>query len=165
MKKNKEFSDLIGQQYGFYKILEEVDPRNYHRRFLCECICGNKRVKFLIDLKSGHNKSCGCYQKKFPNRKTHGLRKSSVYNSWSNMKQRCLNPKSTRFENWGGRGITICTRWLSFENFYADMGEKPSPKYEIDRIDNNGNYEPGNCRWVLPKENSSNRRKRKSNKK
>ena len=87
---------------------------------------------------------------------------SSERSIWANMKQRCLNSNNTSYQYYGARGITVCARWLrSFDSFLADVGPRPGPEYQLDRIDNNGNYEPANCRWVTPKENSANRRKRK----
>lgn len=89
---------------------------------------------------------------------THGMWKSKEWNSWNHMKQRCLNPKHPRFLDYAGRGIKICDRWMDFENFFSDMGFSPSPKHSIDRIDNDGNYEPNNCRWATQEQQVSNRR-------
>ena len=90
--------------------------------------------------------------------KTHGMWRSPEYNSWAAMKQRCTNPKHIAFNHYGGRGITICERWVKFENFLADMGKRPSSAYSLDRIDTNGNYEPGNCRWATHSQQICNRR-------
>jgi hypothetical protein len=90
----------------------------------------------------------------------HGKWKSKEWNSWDHMKRRCNNPNDPKYPSHGARGITVCERWLKFENFFADMGEAPGREYSLDRINNDGNYEPSNCRWATPKEQSNNRRKR-----
>lgn len=89
---------------------------------------------------------------------THGMEGSSIYKSWDAMVQRCTNPNSTAWKDYGARGITVCERWLTFENFYADMGDRPFPGASLDRINNDGNYEPGNVRWVTRVENARNTR-------
>lgn len=89
---------------------------------------------------------------------THGMTKTKVYGAWRAMRQRCLSPSSVSYPNYGGRGIKICRRWEKFENFYADMGDPPSPKHSLDRKKTNGNYTPSNCRWATKKEQDTNRR-------
>lgn len=93
----------------------------------------------------------------------HGLCSSPEYRAWSHMKERCSNIKAQEYESYGGRGIKVCERWLKFENFYADMGDRPSNKHSLDRIDNDGNYEPDNCRWATGIEQVLNRRTNKNN--
>ncbi len=144
--------DIIGKKF-FRLLVESVESKNKHGQYvyLCLCDCAS-RVKVVgMDLKSGHTKSCGCFKKERVKEisKTHGKTRSKEYRSWDAMKQRCTNIKNNRYKNYGGRGIKICDRWLgSFENFFEDMGAKPSPKHSIDRFPNiNGNYEPGNVRW------------------
>ena len=88
---------------------------------------------------------------------SHGRRHTPEYKAWTNMKQRCFNPNNTSYEIYGGRGIDVCLEWLDFEPFYKDMGDKPSATYSIDRIDNDGNYEPGNCRWATSTQQNMNR--------
>ncbi|MGP2517129.1 hypothetical protein [Yersinia sp. 2545 StPb PI] len=125
----------------------------------CQCDCGKNKVILGVSLRHGKALSCGCLQKEITskNSKTHGMTKSKAYNSWSAMMQRCTNRKSENFASYGGRGVTVCDRWLKFENFISDMGD-PSNGETIDRIDVNGNYEPSNCRWLSMKDQSRNRR-------
>jgi hypothetical protein len=111
-------------------------------------------------LLSGASSSCGCYAREATSlvKKVHGCSKSKTYKVWTEIIARCENSSSGIYKYYGGRGVTMCKRWReSFQNFLQDMGERPVGK-QIDRIDNDGNYEPGNCRWVTPKENNQNRR-------
>lgn len=163
--------DLVGMVFTWLTVIARA-PRgkSYDSRWLCLCKCGNERIVYGISLRNGTTKSCGCYaraQTAVMNR-THGHctgangRRTGTWRIWLGMKQRILNPNTKKFHNYGGRGITICDRWKdSFENFLADMGECPSKLLSIDRKDNNGNYEPGNCRWATSKEQRANQRPRK----
>ena len=136
----------------------------------CQCDCGNTVVVEAAKLRSGHTQSCGCYQKKraAEARTKHGHcgrknPKSPIYESWRAMRERCSNPKSIGWKHYGGRGITVCKQWQDdFGAFLKDMGPTWKPDLTIDRIDVDGNYEPGNCRWATMAEQVRNTRKAKA---
>lgn len=152
LHKNKLISEEVkGQRFEALVAISYVN--NAQWKFKCDC--GKTFITRLRSVKSGHAKSCGC--RAWDN--AHNRSKTAEYRVWDGMKDRCLRPANIGFKRYGGRGITICDRWLhSFENFLADMGHRPSPLHSIERKNNNGNYEPDNCIWALPKEQQRNTR-------
>ena len=151
------FMDMSGKIYGRITVIKRSKNKGRHVHWDCVCECGKN-----INVRSGHlsscaTRSCGCIRK--DNKTIHGMCTSSENSIWRQMKQRCLNKKSTAFENYGGRGIKVCERWLdSFMNFITDTGPRPSKDYSIERINNNGNYEPDNCKWATRSEHQRNKR-------
>ena len=153
------FEDLTGMQFGRLGAVKYLGSINRKSRWLCACSCGKETVVVYQHLVNGHTQSCGCiHTEMLKARATHGMRHTPEYDTWMHLIQRCTNRKNTSWPDYGGRGIAVCDRWKKFENFFADMGSRPSGK-SLDRINNNGGYEPGNCRWATSLEQNRNRRK------
>jgi hypothetical protein len=152
MKDLNKVDDVIGEKYGSWSVLHEVAMKNENRRFMCKCDCGREKEVDGYRLRKQQSAAC-------PNCriKTHGMSYTDTFSIWQGMISRCTNPAIECWKYYGGRGIKVCDSWLKFENFYKDMGDRPM-NLQIDRIDNDGNYEPSNCRWVTAKVNHGNRR-------
>ena len=170
MAKPTDFTQLIDKKINSLTILAEGEPHitsggNKHRTAICRCDCGKIGFHQIGGILNNSVKSCGCYSANLSHircltfRKTHGKTTTPEYNVWVSMRKRCFKENHKSYKYYGGRGIIVCDRWRnSFENFILDMGERPSLLHSLDRINNNGNYEPSNCKWSTDKEQTRNQR-------
>lgn len=152
--------DMTGQRFTRLVVLRRVhSDKNGNARWSCQCDCGKVIETHGFNLRNGASKSCGCLTTDQLRERTtsHQMSKSPEYVCWASMIQRCTNPRASKYNLYGGRGITVCSEWIqSFERFFADMGPRPSPEYSIERTNGNEGYHPGNCRWATNKEQANN---------
>lgn len=167
---------LIGRRFQRWIVIASAGPKSQKTYWICRCECGTEKLVNGTSLMRGLSTSCGCRRAevsansmrmtakanigKPSNNRRHGeaLNRTPEYATWLSMHERCRSPKSQKWTNYGARGIVVCQRWTSYENFLADMGRRPSKAHSLDRVDNDGNYEPSNCRWATKKEQVDNRR-------
>lgn len=176
MPKEKTVFLNPGDRYNRWTVQFEVESYRtpggtIKRRFQCICDCGNIGIVRMGELRSNVSKSCKCQKKDSTIKRNtkHGfavrLDRPTEYNIWKNMKKRCKNPKTKAYKDYGGRGIKVAQEWdKSFVAFYNHVGPRPSKAHSLDRIDNNGNYEPGNVRWATADQQANNKRNSKKNK-
>lgn len=151
---------MIGKTFGRLIVLEDRGSQHGKgKKYLCKCSCGADKVALQSRLLRGETKSCGCLRRELASTRgiKHGLSSHRLYKTWNSMMQRCCDPTHYAYNRYGGRGITVCQRWHDVRAFIQDNNGSALPGLSIDRIDNDGNYEPGNCRWVQPFVQNANR--------
>ncbi len=153
-------NDLTGKVFGKLTVIQYLEHDKPGSWWICKCGCGRTKKIRGTNLSNNHTKTCGCSKGIY-----HNKSRTPEYRTWQSIKERCYNKNNIRYDDYGGRGIKVCNRWLEgFLNFLEDMGERPSQKYSIERIDNDKDYKPSNCKWANATEQSINQRIRKDNK-
>lgn len=148
--------NLNGKTFGSWYVLDAHERRGHNIVWLCRCVCGKEKYVPGYELKNGHSKSCGCQRR---SRLKHGMTDTKLYNVWYAMRERCRTKSTTAWYRYGGRGISVCDEWDDFKVFYKWAIENGYQEgLTLDRIDNDGNYEPSNCRWISMKKQCQNRR-------
>lgn len=146
--------DLTGKRFGPWLVLDRAENTGANTRWRCACVCGQERAVEAVHLKRWTSIDCGCIRRHGAARRGN---RTPTYRCWVSMRKRVLYRGDKNYWRYGGRGIRICERWNDYSAFLADMGERPSLKHSIDRIDGNGHYEPANCRWATPAQQVANR--------
>jgi hypothetical protein len=160
------YIEISGRKFGRLTALCYADHRNGYARWLCKCECGEQKIVHKTSLMTGDTMSCGCLAREMTSKRSlksgDATRRTTEYQAWHSMKDRCLRKNHPHYKDYGGRGITVCPEWIaSFEAFLRDVGRKPSPELTLERIDNNDGYNKRNVKWATWNEQARNRRKPK----
>lgn len=157
---HKNFVDITGKRFGKLTVVSLSERTKYGYLWECTCDCGNTCFRLRTKMESGHALSCGCLiDEGRRSRAKHRMMRTPEHRAWMAMRRRCNSPSDKRYEYYGGRGIRVCAEWdADFNAFYRDVGQRPSPNHSLDRIDVNGNYEPGNVRWATKIQQAQNKR-------